>query len=455
MAAGPSWLPLQTSASIDGDALLFTVAASVAGTLAFGISPALTATRAGLAENLKDGGRGGGSDGPGRSQFRAALVVGEVALALLLAISATLSARGLVRLQAVDPGFRPEGVLAGYLTLPSAGYASPAERTSFAQALVDRLQLIPGVTAAGMVSHLPFSNAKSGGGIVIEGVPPPRPGEKPIVFQRTADPGYFAAIGARLLRGRQFDCHDPPGHPVAIVNETMARNCWPNQDPLGKRFGDGEPGHWITVVGVIADMRQTSLADEPDREAFVPYAQSPGATMALVVRTAGDPLRMAPAMRAALREQDKDLPVSGVIALADNLSKAARARRFSTALLGFFALLALVLAVVGIYGVISYSVACRTHEIAIRTALGASRRGIESMVVGWALKLAGGGVALGIAGALAVTRLLHSMLYGVSATDPLVFAGVSLFLLAVSSLAAYIPARRAARVDPYVALRNG
>ena len=453
LAAGPMYLPFQKSASIDVPVLLFTLGAALVTTLLFGLAPALAAARASLAGNLKEGGRSGG-EGVARSRFRAALAIVEVALSLLLAIGATLTARSLVRLQAVNPGFHPDGVLRGYITLPSASYAEPVQRANFVKAMVDRLQRIPGVTAAGMVSHLPFSNSKSGSSVTIEGAPPPRPGEQIIVFGRTADPQYLGAMQVRLLRGRFFDAHDPPGHPVAIVNETMARRCWPNQDAVGKRYGDGRPDHWVTVVGVIADMRQTSLADEPDAESFVPYTQSPGATMALVVRTTGDPLRLAPATRAAVRELDKDLPVSEMAALADNLSTSTRSRRFSVALLGAFALLALVLAAVGIYGVISYSVTRRTHEMGIRMALGAERGRIERMVVGRALLLGGAGVAIGIAGGLALTRLLRSMLYGVSATDPAVFAGASLFLLAVAALAGYVPARRAARVDPCVALRN-
>jgi len=256
------------------------------------------------------------------------------------------------------------------------------------------------------------------------------------------------------VAGRLFDAHDPPGHPVAIINQTMARRCWPKQDAVGKRFGDGRPDHWITVVGVIADLRQTSLADEPDAESYVPFPQSPVATMALVVRTTGDPLRLAPATRAAVRELDQELPISGVAALAEGLSQSTRSRRFSVLLLGSFALLAMILATVGIYGVISYSVTRRTHEIGIRLALGAERGRIQRMVVGRALIYGSAGVAIGVAGGLALTRLLRSMLYDVSATDPAVFAAASLFLLAIAALAGYVPARRASRTDPCVALRN-
>jgi putative ABC transport system permease protein len=233
----------------------------------------------------------------------------------------------------------------------------------------------------------------------------------------------------------------------------MARKCWPNQDPTGKRFGDGR-GPWLTVVGVIGDMRQTSLADEPDVEWYMPYRQGPGPGMALVIRTAGDPMRLVPAVRAAVREMDKDLPLADVGLLADNVSRSTRSRRFSASLLGGFAGLAMVLAAVGIYGVISYSVTRRRHEIGVRMALGAERGRIAGMVVARALAMAGVGVVIGVSGGLALTRWLRSMLFGVSATDPLVFAGASLFLLTVAAIAGYLPARRAARVDPGVALRE-
>jgi putative ABC transport system permease protein len=304
-----------------------------------------------------------------------------------------------------------------------------------------------------MVSHLPFSHSKSGSDVTAEGVAPRGPGERLIAFTRIVDPKYFLAMQIHLLKGRFFDQRDPAGGPVAIVNETLARRCWPNQEPVGKRFSFGG-GALHTVVGVIADMRQTSLADPPDLEAFLPHAQMPGAAMFLVIRTRTDPMRLASSVRAAVRELDKNLPLTNVVALAENVAHSTQGRRFTVALLGAFAVLALVLAAVGIYGVISYSVTRRTHEIGVRMALGAGRGRIAGMVVGRAALLGGAGVALGAAGGLALTRLLRSLLYGVSPTDPAVFAGASVFLLAVAALAGYVPARRAARVDPGVALRH-
>ena len=453
LAAAKAYLPFQKSAAIDGRVLAFTVGASLLTILLFALAPAITAARSGLAEHLKEGGRGGG-EGIRTNRFRSALVAGEVALALLLVIGASLMVRSMARLQAVDPGFRPAGVWKGFLTLRGENYTEPAKRVNFYRALGAKVAAIPGVTAFGLVSHLPFGGAKSGANIAVEGAPPPKPGEPTIVFNRTVDPGYFPAIGVRLLRGRFFNDHDPGGSPVAIINESLARKGWPNQNPVGKRFGDGHPAHWMTVVGVIKDLRQTALTDEPDLESYMPYAQTPGPTMALVVRSGGNPESLAPAIRRAVRELDKDLPLADVGLLAESVSQSTRSQRFSTWVLGGFAAMALLLAAVGIYGVISYSVTRRTHEIGVRMALGAERGRIAAAVVGRALALAGIGVAAGVAGGLALTRLLRSMLFGVSATDPLVFAGASLFLLAVAALAGYVPARRAARIDPGIALRE-
>ncbi|HVP45450.1 MAG TPA: ABC transporter permease [Bryobacteraceae bacterium] len=447
-------VPFSRKVSVDLPVLYFTIAATLLTTVLFGLAPALAAAHSGLAEYLKEGGRGAG-EGVRRNRFRAALVVAEVALALLLVIGATLTIRSLARLQAVNLGFNPEGVLTAALSLPESGYAEPSRRVNFYKILLERIQAVPGVNAAGTASDLPFSGSKSGNDIVVEGAPPPQSGDRMIAFVRTVDPGYFSTMQARLLHGRFFTPRDSSGPPVAIINDTLARRCWPNQDPVGKRFGSGgRQTSWLTVIGVIGDMRNTSLADEPDLEYYVPYAMHPAAGMSLAVRTALDPLRLASALRGAVRELDKDLPVSDVSTLANSISHSTSSRRFSTTLFGVFALLALVLASVGIYGVISYSVTRRTQEIGVRIALGAAPGRIAAIVVSRALLLGALGVGIGIAGSLALTRLLRSMLYGVSATDPVTFTAASLFLLAVSGVAAYLPARRAAGVDPTVALHH-
>ncbi len=445
--------PLLRDVSLDLPVLGFTVAATLITTLLFGLAPAFAAAHTGLVENLKEGGRGSG-ESLRRTRFRSALVVAEVALSLLLVIGATLTVRSLARLLAVDPGFKPERVLTAGVTLPESGYREPERRLNFFRAVLERLAAAPAVNSAGMVSHLPFGGVKAGTDVVAEGAPPPRPGDQNIAFLRSIDPGYFRTLQVKLLRGRWFTPRDPEGPPVAIINETLARLLWPRQDPLGRRFGSLRSTARLTVVGVTADIRNTSLAEEPDPEYFVPYTQTPAMTMSLVVRTPLDPMRLASTIRAAVRELDKDVPISEVAPLETSISRSTMVRRFSVSLLGAFALIALLLAAVGIYGVISYSVTRRTPEIGVRMALGAARGRIAAMVVGRAVMLGAIGVAIGLAASAALTRLLRSMLFGVSATDPAVFAAAAVFLLVIAALAAYIPARRAAAVDPLIALRH-
>jgi putative ABC transport system permease protein len=430
--------------------LCFTFAAASITTLLFGLAPALATVEGGLAESLKDGGRSGES--LRRSRFRDILIVVEVALALILMIGATLTVRSLQHISAVDPGFNPGGVLTASISLPTLGYDKEQSRVAFFQALLQRLEAAPGVKSASMVSDLPFSYSKSGADVSVEGEPLPS-GTQVIAFGRSIDPKYFATLQVRLLKGRRFSAQDTAGAPIAIVNETMARRYWPRRDPIGKRFRLGR-GAWIGVVGVTADMRQNSLSEEPDAEYYMPHAQSPSPSMGLVLRADSDPLRLAPALRAAVRELDTSLPVSDIAVLSDSVDASTSTQRLSTTLFGLFALLALLLATVGIYGVISYSTSRRTREIGLRLALGAERRRISAMVVGRAAFLGGVGVAAGLAGGLLLSRLLGSMLYGVSATDPTAFVGAAVFLLALAVLAGYIPARRAARVDPVILLRN-
>jgi putative ABC transport system permease protein len=447
------YLPLQSHIRMDAAVLLFAVAAAALTTLLFGFAPAIAAIRIDLCETLKEAGRGG-SGVIRQSRLRAGLIVVEVALAVLLSVGAALTSASLARLRSVDPGFRPDDVLTAQLTLPAETYPQPAQRLAFFRSLADRIQNTPGVLSAGFVSHLPFSHSKSGGDVNPEGSSPRPDGERLIAFRRLVDPGYLATVRARLLRGRLIDAHDSEERPIAVINESMARRCWPGQDAVGKRFREESAGPLVTVVGVIADMRQSSLADAPDMETYRPYAETPAATMSLAVRTSADPRTAEPAIRAATRELDKNIALSRTMSLSKSVSDSTRSRVFSVTLFGVFALLALFLASVGIYGVVSYSVARRTREMGIRIALGAGVARIAAQVVGKTVLLASGGVVLGLAAALALSRLLKSMLYGISSTDPLTFMGVAITLVCVAAAAAYFPARRAGRVDPIEALRS-
>lgn len=453
VAADPP-LPFAHRVAVNFPVLGFTAAAALVTTILFGFAPALVAARVPLSENLKEGTAAAG-ESVRHSRFRGALVVAEVALALLLIIGATLTIRSLARLQSVYPGFNPDAVLSAQITLPESDYADPGRRASFFKALHERVAAMPGLQAAGLVSDLPFGGSKSGNDVTVEGAPVPKPGDRTIAFYRTIDPDYFRVLQVRLLRGRFFTLHDTPGPPVAIINDAMARRCWPKQDPIGKRFGSGDhPQAWLTVVGVIGDIRNTSLAEPPDLEYYLPYGMLPSASMSLVVRTALDPQRLAPTLRAAVRELDQDLPLSDIETLSANIAHSTNARRFSAGLLGVFAFVSLLLAAVGVYGVVSYSVARRTHEIGVRVALGAGRSRIMKMVVRQSVLMGALGVAIGVASAFALTRLLRGMLFQVSATDPAVFAAAAGGLLAVCALAGYLPARRAAGVDPLAALRH-
>lgn len=447
---GPERFPFLKEASIDIRVLGFTLVATLLTGLLFGAAPALSASRARVYETLKEGGAGTG-ESLGKNRFRSALVVSEVALALLLMIGASLMMRSLLRLMETRPGFNPEGLLTASISLPAAKYPEPAQRVAFYNRLLERVETIPGVKAASMTNLLPLSGSNQGVGLIIEGAPPPRPGEIPVLYTRSVDRRYFQAMQIPLKRGRLFTEQDAGTPPVAIINETMAKRYWPDKDPVGKRFGNGRD--WITVIGVVGDLRHMSLAQTPDPEFFEPYRQNPRPEMVLTVRTAVDPMRLAPALRAAVHEVDADQPISKLGSMTDRVSESTASRRFSVVLLAIFATLALALAAVGIYGVISFSVSRRTREIGIRIAMGARTSDVLRMVVGQAVMLAAIGVVLGVAGGLALTRVIGSLLYNVSATDPATFIAVSLVLLGIAALASYIPARRAARVEPTVALR--
>jgi putative ABC transport system permease protein len=380
------------------------------------------------------------------------LVVAEVALALLLTMGATLMMHTLLRLQAISPGFQAEGVLTASITLPALKYPDAQQRNAFYRALLDRLAAVPGVQAASMVSLIPFGGSNTGMNLLIEGQPLPRPEETPIFWRRIIDRDYFQVMRIPLIRGREFSEQDAGSPRIAIINETMARRYWPGADPIGKRFGCSK--NWYTIVGIVGDVKFTSVTKDSDPEFYEPYRQAPIADMVLTVRTASAPLGLAPALREAVHETDPNQPVSRVTGMEEYVAETMATPRLSAFVLAVFGGTALLLATIGIYGVISFSVTRRTREIGLRVALGARGRDVTFMVVRQALILASVGVVIGVGAALALTGVMKGMLFGVNAGEPFAYLGVSGLLIAVATLAAYVPARRAGRISPSVALRS-
>jgi predicted permease len=419
--------------------------------------PALQVSRIDLNSVLKEGGRG--SAGPRRGSMRNLLVIGEVALALILLVGSGLLLESFAKLRGVDPGFRADHVLTVRVDAPITKYGDFTKRSAFFQRVLERVRALPGVEAAGLTSALPLTWDGGTNGFILEGVAP-RPDVTWDANNRVVSPGYFEAMRIPLRCGRLLQESDgPDAPPVAVINETMARKFWPNQDALGKRFKFGDPGDktpWLSIVGIVGDVRQMRLNEPPRQEMYFPYWQAKDNWMVprdLAIRTSGDPLGLAGALRQAVWSVDKDQPVSNVMTLNDLLDQEVAQRRVQAALLGGFAALALILACIGIYGVLSYLVTQRTREIGVRVALGASASDVFRTVAGQGMTLAGIGIAAGLAGALALARLLGSLLFGVSAGDPLTYAGAVAVFGMVALLACYFPARRAARVDPMVTLR--
>jgi len=439
---------------VDGNVLLFALAVSVLTGILFGLAPAVTVTRSDLAEGLKEGAQVA-SPGGRRGWLRGALAVSELSLALVLLIGAGLLIKSFYRLLQVDPGFVPERVLTMDLSLTDARYPAPQQKSEFFSQVLRRVESLPGVRSAALADSLPLSPYQ---GFLLMSpnhlLPRAALSSSTTVMMRmlTVSPGYFYTLGIPVLKGRTFTDHDDEqALKVAVVNEALARHLWPTEDPIGKQFPP--PRGNFTVVGVVGNIHHEGLSQETEAEFYVPYFQSPGDSVQLAVRSAADPDSIVSAVRAQIRDVDPDQPLYHVATLQQVLSESLAPRRFNMLLLGIFAGIALPLATVGIYGVMAFSVTQRTHEIGIRMALGAQKGDVLRMVVGQGLKLALIGVAIGIAGALALTRFLSSLLYGVKPTDPLTFVAVSLILTAVALLASYMPARRATKVDPMVALR--
>jgi putative ABC transport system permease protein len=458
LAAGS--VPQALTVELDYRVLLFTLGISIVTGIFFGIVPALRTARLDLRETLNEGSRGS-TAGPGHQRTRGLLVAAEIAMAMLLLVGAGLLLRSFSRLQEVSPGFQPDHLLAADFPLSQNAYAKPEQRFEFFDRLVQRAQSLPGVRSAAATSAVPVN---AGGGAIhfnIYGRPPKSPHDFTAAGYFTVTPNYFETIGAPVLQGRLFTPSDIEKAPaVVVVNATMAHTYWPNESPIGKRMQLGalpdDQVPWMQVVGVVGDVLQ-NLGNAPAAEMYLPYRQADGLLpvfqLSLVMRTATEPHGAVSSLRTAVAEIDPNQPIVNVRSMEENIATSTSDTRFRTWLIGIFAVLALVLAGVGVYGVMSYTVTQRISEIGVRVTMGAQPTDVFRLIVGEGLRLALIGVVLGLAAALALTRLLKTFLFGISAYDPVTFVGVSVLLTLVALAACYFPARRATLVDPLVALR--
>ncbi len=462
---GAGVFPRQGEVGVGIPVALFNLAVCVVTGLGFGLLPALRSTRTDLNQGLKQTSRGTTGDRVGL-RIRGVLVGAEIAVALVLLAGAGLLVASFRNLRAIQPGFDPHHVVAILSAVAGSGHADPERRAAFYREAVDRLRALPGVESASAVNHAPMVGDMWSLDVTVEGKPAPRPGNEPSAVYRVAMPGYFRTMGMRLARGRDFEEQDREGAPlVGVVNETMARHLWPGEDAIGKRFRinslHGE-GDWVTVAGVLRDVRQWRWSDPTLNEMYLPYAQDPTyqhnamsyATMMLVVRTAPPPTTLAAGMRAQLRAIDPDVPVTAIENMDQVVDDAVWQQRMEMSVLSGFAALALVLAMVGIYAVMSYVVGGRTQEIGIRMALGAGKGDVLGMVLMQSLRPVAAGLAAGIAGAAGLTQSMGKMLYGVQPADPAVLTVAAAMLGLVAVGAAMVPANRAAKVDPLTALRQ-
>lgn len=454
----PPNIPQIKAISLDARVLIFTVFISLLTGLIFGLIPAIQSSMFNPNEVLKEGGRNSASGNRG-NRVRALLIIAEVAVSLILLIGAGLLINSFLRLRNIDPGFRTANLLTMRIVLPDQKYRQQAQRSAFYSDLLQRIQSVPGVKSAAVTTNLPLYKQGNSIGIRIEGRPIPPPGQELIVATRIISSKYFETMGISLLRGRQFEAQDTDTAPAAVViSEVMARHYWPNEDPLGKRISAGRPESekdWMRIIGIAKDVHQFDLIAEPKPQMYLPYQQADFfAPRDLVIKTEVAPLSLTATVRRTVWEVDKDQPVSNVRTMDEIATESIARERFSMLLLAIFAGLALLLAAVGIYGVMSYWVTQRRSEIGIRMALGAQKGNVLRLMVGQGLKLVLVGVVLGLAGAFVLTRLMASLLFGIGATDPATFVSISLLLVGVAFLASYLPAHRATKVDPVVALRS-
>ncbi len=458
----PFFLPREATVGIDGRVLLFTLAIAVLTGIVFGAAPAWQAAKPDLAGVMKDGGRGS-STGTARRRLRSALVVSEVALAFILLTGAGLLIRSFFSLQQVNTGFDSTNVITMGLPMAPTKFAEGKQMTAYVRQVIEHLEGIPGVRDVAVTSALPLQGWSYGMWFLISGHPVVDVSTRPSCFFKIVSPAYFQALGIKLNKGRGLTDQDVKGSPpVTIINETMVKRYFKGEEPVGKRIliqeiipGKQELGPEIPweVVGVIADEKINGLDDTRSAGVYVPYPQSPTLGVDLVVRGAMDPAGLQKAIEREVHQIDKDQPLTNIKTLEAIKAESVGSNRLRTLLLGIFAAIALLLASIGIYGVISYSVVQRTQELGVRSALGASAGDLLRLVIGGGMLMAGIGVVLGVAGAIALTRLLASLLFGVTATDPLTMVAVAILLSAVALLACFVPARRASKVDPMIALR--
>jgi putative ABC transport system permease protein len=458
---GPANLPRLEEINIDWRVLAFTLTVSLATGILFGLAPALLTVRSDLNSVLKTSGRGN-TGSRSRARWRNALVASEIASCVVLLTGAGLLIRSFLRLESVNPGFQPDHVLTMQIALPETRYSGEKVALFYHQ-LVDRMRALAGVQYAGIARNLPLSGADASLNFVVENQPVESAAEQSRAKYRAASADYFAALGIPLVRGRYFDRTDGEKTPgVVILNNTMARRFWPNEDPIGKRLKAGFDGsQWCTIVGIVGDVKHTGLDAATNAEMYYHYLQIPPelmgfveGTMTLVLRTQGEPNSMVSAVRGEVQRLDADLAVFNVKTMQDLVGGSLAQPRFRTLLLGVFAVVALILAATGLYGVIAYAVTQRTNELGVRMALGAQNSDVLKMVVGEGAQLAAIGIGVGLVVAVPLMRIISRLLFGVNAYDPLTFLGTCCVILLVALAASYLPALKAIKVDPLVALRQ-
>jgi predicted permease len=452
---GLSTLPRGFDVRLDPSVFAFTLLCSLLTGLAFGALPAWSASRGDAAAALKEAGTRG-SAGRRTTLLRAALVTGEIALAVMLLSTAGLLVRSFQRLQQENPGFSPGGVITAQLALPAAKYNEPAKRVAFADATLARLRALPGVTAAGLTDVLPFTGNNSQGSYALPDVTLPPGAPLPHGQQRRVDPGYFQALGLSLVRGRLFtEADTATTQKVVVVDKVLADKYWPGQDPIGKRFSRGGDEEIALIVGVVAPIKFQSLEEEVKKETYYfPYAQQPANNVILVIKTAGDPTLLTAAVREAVRATDPEQPVYDVKTMQQRMDEVAQTRKAPMVLLSLFSGVALLLAVLGVYGVLAFSVAQRTAEFGVRIALGAQPGDIAGLVLRQGARLVLLGIAAGLVGYLALSSIVGKLLYGIAPTDPATLALAPVVLALAALLACLLPVRKATRVNPLEALRT-